>query len=576
MAQASSYEQYMVERINAERLDRGIAPLAGNADLYQASEDHSEWMLQTGTFSHYGAGGDTPYDRMKAAGYVFKGGWWWGENIAYTSTSAHPSSTTIVNIVDQQHQNFMNSSGHRANILKDTAREIGVGIEIGTYHGWNVLMTTEDFATSGSDYFITGVAYDDTDGDGFYTPGEGRGGVGVSARPVSGAASTVTTPAAGGYAIDAPSGDYTVTFAGGGIPKAVTVGVAMAGHNVKLDLIGANAVASSETVTLLGNAKDVHLLGKGNVDATGNGLDNLIVGNTGRNDLVGGGGDDTIDGGGGEDTVHFSDVLANYAVSIANGVATIAHTGAAGDGTDRVENVEQFLFEDGLRSWQDLVAGTGPGPVDTGPVDPGPVDPGPVDPGPGANVIDGTGGNDTLKGTAAADIINGFDGADVLQGRDGNDTVSGGGGNDKIKGDFWNAGKAGGDDVVDGGGGNDTLGGGKGNDWLSGGAGNDKLQGDAGNDTLDGGAGNDKLTGGAGADTFRLTGDFDNDRIKDFDLSQGDRIVVDSPGRDLENVRYIAGTGYRVDFTNTADHLVVESPEDPALADYLAHDLIFE
>jgi hypothetical protein len=68
----------------------------------------------------------------------------------------------------------------------------------------------------------------------------------------------------------------------------------------------------------------------------------------------------------------------------------------------------------------------------------------------------------------------------------------------------------------------------------------------------------------------------DNDRIKDFDLSQGDRIVVDSPGRDLENVRYIAGTGYRVDFTNTADHLIVESPEDPALADYLAHDLIFE
>jgi hypothetical protein len=78
-----------------------------------------------------------------------------------------------------------------------------------------------------------------------------------------------------------------------------------------------------------------------------------------------------------------------------------------------------------------------------------------------------------------------------------------------------------------------------------------------------------------------LTSDFVNDRIKDFDLSQGDRIVVvdsvvDSLGRTVEDVRYLAGTGYRVDFTGTADHLVVESPEDPALADYLAHDLIFE
>jgi hypothetical protein len=48
------------------------------------------------------------------------------------------------------------------------------------------------------------------------------------------------------------------------------------------------------------------------------------------------------------------------------------------------------------------------------------------------------------------------------------------------------------------------------------------------------------------------------------------------PARDLEDVRYIAGTVSRVDFTHTADHLIVESPEDPALADYLAHDLIFE
>ncbi|MGH6930675.1 MAG: CAP domain-containing protein, partial [Dongiaceae bacterium] len=96
MAQ-TAYEQYMLELINAARLDPAAAaalygvnlgsisaaskqPLAGNQLLTLAAEDHSQWMLDTDTFSHTGAGGSDPGDRMSDAGYAFTGAWTWGEN----------------------------------------------------------------------------------------------------------------------------------------------------------------------------------------------------------------------------------------------------------------------------------------------------------------------------------------------------------------------------------------------------------------------------------------------------------------------------------------------------------------
>ncbi|MFK3776382.1 immunoglobulin-like domain-containing protein [Pseudomonas sp. NPDC089406] len=107
---------------------------------------------------------------------------------------------------------------------------------------------------------------------------------------------------------------------------------------------------------------------------------------------------------------------------------------------------------------------------------------------------------------------------DVSRSNDGNDTLMGGAGNDIIFGQ-------GGNDYLDGGKGNDILLGGTGNDTLLGGEGNDLLFGGAGNDTLIGGKGNDIMTGGAGADTFVWkAGDTGQDVIKDFKVSEGDRL----------------------------------------------------
>ncbi|MNI72528.1 Poly(beta-D-mannuronate) C5 epimerase 7 [compost metagenome] len=91
--------------------------------------------------------------------------------------------------------------------------------------------------------------------------------------------------------------------------------------------------------------------------------------------------------------------------------------------------------------------------------------------------------------------------------------------------EFDVAGSNDGADTLMGGAGNDILFGQGGNDTLDGGKGNDMLLGGTGNDTLIGGQGNDMLIGGSGADTFVWkSGDIGSDVIKDFKVSEGDRL----------------------------------------------------
>lgn len=80
--------------------------------------------------------------------------------------------------------------------------------------------------------------------------------------------------------------------------------------------------------------------------------------------------------------------------------------------------------------------------------------------------------------------------------------------------------------VINGTKGNDKLVGGTGNDSLFGGKGDDKLSGGAGNDWLTGGKGDDSLTGGTGADHFLFVNRDAEDRILDFNISEGDVIHI--------------------------------------------------
>jgi Ca2+-binding RTX toxin-like protein len=320
MAQASAYEQLMLELVNKERAKKGAQPLAFNSNLNTSADKHSSWMIAADTFSHTGSAGSTPTARMTSAGYSFTDSWGSAENIAWASTRAPSGYQDEVQLL---HRNLMNSAGHKANILNGSYREIGIGFATGEYQGWNGAFVTENFALSGNKVFLTGVALADKDGDRFYDVGEGLKGIQVTAVGSNGATYSTTTQNAGGYSLALAAGTYTVTFSGSGVPtttKQVTIG----SQNVKLDVVSGSATASAksdqkpasdfsgndkisgteaaETITGFGG-NDV-IYGKDGDDRLYGGVGNdKLYGQSGNDWLHGGAGNDMLEGGAGNDTL---------------------------------------------------------------------------------------------------------------------------------------------------------------------------------------------------------------------------------------------------------------------------------
>lgn len=259
MAQPTANEQYMLELVNRGRqdplaeaarynidLNEGLSPgtissspkqpLVFNLNLIDAARNHSQWMLDTDTFSHTGEGGSSSRQRMADAGYQFTGAWSSGENIAWNGTTGTPDLTQSIT---EQHQNLFLSYGHRVNIMNGYFREIGIGAITGQFFDWNAVMTTQNFATSGSSVFLTGVIYDDSIlDDDFYTVGEGLGGITVEAvRLDNSQIFSTSTMDAGGYQIPLDPGNYQVTFSGGGLSRDITQTVTIGTENLKLDLV---------------------------------------------------------------------------------------------------------------------------------------------------------------------------------------------------------------------------------------------------------------------------------------------------------------------------------------------------
>ncbi len=106
----------VLAEINAVRAAKGKAPLVRSAQLDQAAQGHACWMSQTGTFSHEGAGGSMPRRRIYATGYHTMLS---AENIAWGQKSAR-----------EVMQAWMESDGHRRNILLSGVDEIGLGVAL--------------------------------------------------------------------------------------------------------------------------------------------------------------------------------------------------------------------------------------------------------------------------------------------------------------------------------------------------------------------------------------------------------------------------------------------------------------
>ncbi len=109
-----SFAEQVVEIVNAERDAMGLPPLKAVALLNSTSLNHSTNMGVRNFFAHCDLDtGLSPFQRMTAAGYNWNAA---AENIAAGQNT--PAAVMI---------GWMNSSGHRANILSSSFREIGVG-----------------------------------------------------------------------------------------------------------------------------------------------------------------------------------------------------------------------------------------------------------------------------------------------------------------------------------------------------------------------------------------------------------------------------------------------------------------
>lgn len=116
----AGFEAQVVELTNAERAKYDLAPLKAYNPLMKVARAKSQDMASNNYFSHTSPTYGSPFDQIKAAGITYRAA---GENIAQ-------GQRTPEEVV----QAWMNSEGHRANILNSSFTHIGIGyVENGNY-----------------------------------------------------------------------------------------------------------------------------------------------------------------------------------------------------------------------------------------------------------------------------------------------------------------------------------------------------------------------------------------------------------------------------------------------------------
>ncbi|QIQ02458.1 CAP domain-containing protein [Streptomyces liangshanensis] len=123
---AASAATAVLSLVNQERAKVGCAPVKADSSLAGLAQDFSQDMAARGFFDHTDPDGKTPWDRADQAGVKKLG----GENIARGQADAQA-------VMDS----WMNSEGHRANILNCDYTRLGVGVVTGTGGPW----WTQDF-----------------------------------------------------------------------------------------------------------------------------------------------------------------------------------------------------------------------------------------------------------------------------------------------------------------------------------------------------------------------------------------------------------------------------------------------
>ncbi len=210
-------------------------PLTLNGALTASARGHSADMAAEHFFEHTSPGGFNPTYRAQAAGYAGTA----GENIGAGYAT-----------VDALYRAWMDTPSERRNILSLYSNfdanyrydDLGMGVALNVPGAAYPSYYTADFGNptpASRAPQLSGVVFTDTNGDDFYTIGEGLAAIRIDAfagtsttgTPVA----TYTTDAAGNYQFPLPSGSYTVVFTQASDNTRVVKAVSISGQNAKLD-----------------------------------------------------------------------------------------------------------------------------------------------------------------------------------------------------------------------------------------------------------------------------------------------------------------------------------------------------
>jgi len=117
---------------NEERIQNSLPELVVSPALTQAATLKAEDMATKGYFAHVSPEGKTPWHWFQKVGYKYD---YAGENLAVNFTDSK-------DVTDA----WMNSPGHKANIIKANYKEMGTGIAFGTYKGQDTIFVVQMYA----------------------------------------------------------------------------------------------------------------------------------------------------------------------------------------------------------------------------------------------------------------------------------------------------------------------------------------------------------------------------------------------------------------------------------------------
>jgi Bacterial TSP3 repeat len=240
VATARSYFDVDLELLRAEFAAITVKPPAAfDVRLYNAAKSHSDYLISIDGSDHTGQFdriGDEGFHYLTARGNVF----------AYCKTALYGHAGFNIDWgYGSDGSGMQDDRGHRKAVMSIDGSYSNVGIaavpEASSSTAVGPLVVTGNYCSANPSYadhynlFIVGTVWEDKDGDSFYDPGEGIGGVTV--MPSQGNYFAVTAKS-GGYAIPLiTGGTYEVTFSGPGVPSGTVRSVTVGGESVLLELL---------------------------------------------------------------------------------------------------------------------------------------------------------------------------------------------------------------------------------------------------------------------------------------------------------------------------------------------------